>query len=84
MHLPAILIGTPIHLIILAIVQSCGISAMHKIKSFIKCGMIVGAKQAALSIAVTADPLGLSHKTVSSVYTHTKISFKQLFCGQRH
>ena len=33
-----------------------------------ECGMVVGARQAGLSISETADLLGFSHTTISRVF----------------
>ncbi len=50
-------------------------------------GMVVGARRAGLSISKTADLLGFSHKTISSVYREWsekhKISSERQLCGQK-
>lgn len=45
-------------------------------------GLIVGARQAVLSISITADLLGLSCTTASRVYAE-KTSLEQLFSRQK-
>ncbi len=50
-------------------------------------GMVVGARRAGLSISETADLLGFSHKTISSVYREwyekEKISSERHLCGRK-
>ncbi len=50
-----------------------------------ECGMVVGARQAGLSISKTADLLRFSHTTISSVYREwsekEKISSERQLCG---
>uniref|UniRef100_A0AAY3ZW74 Uncharacterized protein n=1 Tax=Denticeps clupeoides TaxID=299321 RepID=A0AAY3ZW74_9TELE len=51
------------------------------------CGVIVGARQAGLSISETADLLRLSRTTISRVYREWyekgKTSSERQFCGQK-
>ncbi len=52
-----------------------------------ECGMVVGARQAVLSISKTADLLGFSRSTISRVYRELsekeKISSERQLCGRK-
>ncbi len=52
-----------------------------------ECGMLVGARRAYLSISKTADLLGFSHTTISTVYRELsekyKISSERQLCGRK-
>ncbi len=51
-----------------------------------ECGMVVGARRAALSISKTADLLGFPRTTTSRVYRESeneKISSEWQLCGRK-
>jgi len=55
------------------------------LSDFVSCCMVVGARQAGLSISETADLLRFSHSAISRVYREwsekEKISSERQFCG---
>jgi len=87
-HSPKGLLGTPLQFLTKAMNSKLNVRMGKKSDlSNFECGMVVGARQAGLSISQSAQLLGFSRATISSVYKEwfemRKTSSMWQSCGQK-